>query len=260
MLVAKDAIAIGTAVTPDMVEVKEVPLDGVVGTPLHDPSQVGGQPALVTMPRGSQVNHETFGVGTSLVNIAAQLKPGETRHRLPAGPHHRAELPCQAGRHVDIIIAEKITVLQPAENHDQAGGQQRFEVVNGLEKARTVKTVLQNLRVLYVSTDASQTAATPAPGATPAPNANANAGQALPDSVVMIVAGPDQDAELIKFAQKDQTERGSVSVTIRARGRHGRRADDRHHHRQAGDGLRGPGARHRPAAAADPKALTANDS
>ncbi len=54
VLVAKDAIDIGTAVTPDMVQVKEVPLDGVVGTPYSDPSQVGGQPALVTLPAGAR--------------------------------------------------------------------------------------------------------------------------------------------------------------------------------------------------------------
>ncbi len=107
------------------------------------------------------------------MNIAAQLKPGERAIAVQLDRTTGLNFLAKPGDSVDIILAEEITVLQPAE--DQTGGAQRFEVVNGLEKARTVKTVLQNLRVLYVSTTLA-TAATPAPGAIPprmrTPNAN----------------------------------------------------------------------------------------
>jgi len=216
VLVAKQAIAIGTPVTPELVNVKDVPLTAVSGTAFNDPSQLGGRPALVAVPSGGQVSQETVGAGQGTNNISSQLKPGEKAISFQVDRTTGLDFLVQRGDSVDIVLSQQITVLQPATPQAGAptGGAQRFEVVSGLEKVRTVKAVLQNKRVLYVSVTRTQAAAQPT--ATPAPGAAPAQAQVLPESVIIVIAGTDQDAELIKFAQNDQTERGSLTVTVRA--------------------------------------------
>jgi hypothetical protein len=81
-----------------------------------------------------------------------------------------------------------------------------------LDRARArVRKLEQQERVLYVSQNrAQQSAATPSPGAENAPP------QQFTETVIIVFAGTDQDAELVKFAQRDQSEQGALTVTIRA--------------------------------------------
>jgi Flp pilus assembly protein CpaB len=210
VLVAKQDIAIGTAVTPDMVEVKEVDDTDVSGTPLGDPSLVGGRAALVAVPAGAQLNKETFGAGTVLVDISAQLKTGEKAVTIQLDRTTGVDFLVKPGDLIDLVISQDIPAVQPAA--DSTAENPRFEPVAGLQSARTVKTVLQNKRVLYVSqTRATETAATPSPG-----TEGTTAPQQFGESVIVVFAGTDQDAEIVKFAQRDQSERGVLTVTIRA--------------------------------------------
>lgn len=210
VLVAKQAIDIGTKVTPDLVEVKEVEPAAVSGTPLGDPSQVGGRPAIVAVPAGSQVSKETFGAGNVLVDISSQLKAGEKAVTLQLDRTTGVDFLVKPGDLIDVVISQDVQVLQPAA--DSTDQNPRFEPVAGLTNARTVKTVLQNKRVLYVSQSrATQTAATPSPGTEGTTQA-----QQFTESVIIVFAGTDQDAELVKFAQRDLNEKGAMTVTIRA--------------------------------------------
>ena len=210
VLVAKQAIDIGTPVTPDMVDVKEVDPAQVSGTALGDPSQLIGNPALVAVPAGSQVSKETFGTGNYSVNISGQLKAGEKAVTLQLDRTTGVDFLVKPGDIIDVVLAEDVQVLQPtADSTDQ---NPRFEPVPGLNNARTVKTILQQKRVLYVSQNrAQQSAATPSPGAENAPPP-----QQFTETVIIVFAGTDQDAELVKFAQRDQSEQGALTVTIRA--------------------------------------------
>lgn len=209
VLVAKSDIDIGTPVTPDMVVVKELEPDAVQGTPLHDPSQVGGRTALVTIPKNTQVSTEAFG-GVGTVDISASLKPGEKAITLQLDRATGVDFLVKPGDVIDVVLSQDVQVLQPTA--DSTSDNPRFEAVNGLTNARTVKTVLQQKRVLYVSQSrATQTQATPSPGA------GAPAAQApFSETVIIVFAGTDQDAELVKFAQRDLTETGAMTVTIRA--------------------------------------------
>lgn len=210
VLIAKANIDIGTPVTPDMVVVKELEPDAVQGTPLHDPSQVGGRTALVTIPKDSQVSTEAFGVG-GVVDISASLKPGEKAVTLQLDRTTGVDFLVKPGDIVDVVLSQDVQVLQPTA--DSTAANPRFEAVNGLSNARTVKTVLQQKRVLYVS-QSRATQSQPSPSATdgsaPAP------AQTFTESVIIVFAGTDQDAELVKFAQRDLTETGAMTVTIRA--------------------------------------------
>jgi len=213
VLVAKAAIEIGEAVTPAKVEPIEVQRDAVVGTRFSDPSQLTGSPALYPIGKGQQVSQEAVGLGQRAnVCITCQLLPGEKAIAFQVDRVTGLDFLVQAGDHIDIVYRAEIQVLQPAA--EQVPGQaQRFEPVTGLENAPTVKTLLQNKRVLYVSAtkirSLADVAATPSPG-----QANTQTTAAI-ETVVIVFAGTDADAEVIKFAQSDQLIIGPLTAVLR---------------------------------------------
>ena len=213
VVVAKADIAIGDPVTPGKVEVKEVDPAAVSGTRISDPSQLTGAPALFPIGKGSQVSKEAVGLGTSpTLCITCQLKPGEKAIAFQVDPVTGLDFLIQPGDHVDIVFRTTIQVLQPTA--DSVGSSNpRFEPITGLEAAPTVKTLLQDKRVLYVSATKIQPTANAS--ATPAPGTNGAA--ATPTTAVIIVfAGSDADAELIKFAQTDNSVIGPLSAILRS--------------------------------------------
>jgi Flp pilus assembly protein CpaB len=214
VLVAKADIAIGDPVTPDKVEVSQVDPAAVVGTRFADTSQVSGQRAIFDIPAGSQVSQESLGIGgAGIIDIEGQLKPGEKAIAFQVDRVTGLDFLLRPGDHVDVVLAETVQVLQPTQDTANASpGQQRFEPVQGLESARTVKTILTDKRVLYVSATRNRSvSASPSPGQTAAP-ASADIQS---DSVIIVIAGSDQDAEVIKFAQNDFSVVGPLTAILR---------------------------------------------
>ena len=218
VLVATQDIAIGDPVTPDLVEEEPVPPEAVQGTPLTSTTAVSGQPALFAIPAGSQVTSEAIGLTTGeRICIACQLQPGEKAISFQVDRVTGLDFLVTPGDYIDILLAGQVDVLQEtadsAANPDEAAPP-RFEVVTGLEDQRTVKAVLQDKRVLYVSsTRAIQPEPVDADGdgvADPEQPA-----QAVIDSVIIVFAGSDQDAEVIKFAQRDLAEVGFLTAVVR---------------------------------------------
>jgi Flp pilus assembly protein CpaB len=221
VLVATQDIAIGDAVTPELVTTREIPVEAVQGTALRDPSEVGGQPALLAVPEGSQVTASVIGTEQGdVICIACMLEPGEKAVTYQVDRVTGVDFLVKPGDTIDIVMSQSISVLQ--ETADSAANEDpeapaRFETVTGLENQRTVKAVLQNKRVLYVSTsraiepepveDTNQDGVIDDNDAPPA--------QAAVDSVIIVFAGTDQDAEVIKFAQNDLSEVGSLTTVIR---------------------------------------------
>jgi pilus assembly protein CpaB len=216
VLVATQDIEIGDPVTPDLVETQEVEPGAAVATRLADPSQLRGQPALFRVPAGSQVTQELIGVVLpGEVPLGEQLQPGEKAIAIQVERVTGLDFLVRPGDIIDIVTAQQITVLQETVDSAQAeeGVPVRFETVPGLEDVRTVKTVLQNKRVLYVSATRSR-ATTPEPAEGEEPPAQPPAEQVI-ENVIIVFAGTDQDAEVIKFAQRDLNELGALTVVIR---------------------------------------------
>jgi Flp pilus assembly protein CpaB len=212
VLVAKADIAIGDAVTPELVEVQKVDPEDVSGTRLGDPSQLTGSPALFPIQAGSQVSKEAVGLGTiTNICITCQLEPGEKAIAFQVERVTGLDFLVQRGDHIDIIYKATVQVLQPTADSDPANP--RFEPITGLESAPTVKTLLQDKRVLYVSATKikpiADPSATPVPGTTTKPDASI-------ETVVIVFAGTDADAEVIKFAQSDQSVLGPLTAVLRA--------------------------------------------
>jgi Flp pilus assembly protein CpaB len=216
VLVAKADIAIGDAVTPDKVVTKDVDPTAVTGTRFSDTSQLTGSPALYPIAKDQQVSQESVGLGPRATQcITCQLKPGEKAIAFQVDRVTGLDFLVQAGDHIDIVYRATIQILQPtADTVNGPAGRQRFEPVTGLEAAPTVKTLLQNKRVLYVSATRIHSIADTT--ATPSPGQQANTQTAAPiETVVIVFAGTDADAEVVKFAQTDQSVIGPLTAILR---------------------------------------------
>ncbi|MGH2445263.1 MAG: Flp pilus assembly protein CpaB [Candidatus Limnocylindria bacterium] len=220
VLVTTQAIELGDPITPDVVEELLVDPEAVQGTPLRSTSAVAGQAALVPIPEGSQVTAEMIGLGDrTLVDISAQLNPGEKAISFQVDRVTGLDFLVTAGDDIDIILSQQISVLQEtadsAANPDE-NAPPRFEAVTGLENQRTVKAVLQDKRVLYVS---ATRATAPEPvdtnGDGVVTEEDEQPAAAAIDSVIIVFAGTDQDAEVIKFAQNDLGEVGQLTAVVR---------------------------------------------
>lgn len=214
VVVAKKDIAIGDAVTPELVEVKAVDPAAVSGTRIADPSQLTGSPALFPVKAGSQVSQEAVGLGTTgNFCIVCQLEPGEKAIAFQVERVTGLDFLIQPGDHIDIIFRGEVQVLQPTAD-SASTGTPRFEPITGLENAPTVKTLLQDKRVLYVSATKIKPIADA--NATPAPGGTAAKASAEIETVIVVFAGTDSDAEVIKFAQTDQSILGPLTAVLRA--------------------------------------------
>jgi Flp pilus assembly protein CpaB len=211
VVVATQDIAIGDSVTPDLVETLEVDPAAVVGTRIADPSALTGAPALFPISEGSQVSREALGGGSDTTTcIACQLEPGQKAIAFRVERVTGLDFLIQRGDHIDILFRGQVQVLQPTVDSDPENP--RFEQITGLESAPTVKTLLQDKRVLYVSATKIKPIADPS--ATPVPGAAAKPETAI-ETVVIVFAGTDADAEVIKFAQNDQSVIGPLTAVLR---------------------------------------------
>ena len=220
VLVATQDIAIGDPVTPDVVEEMQIDPEAVLGDPLRSRTEVTGEPALIAVPAGSQVSAQVIGrAGISGPNIAAQLEPGEKAVTFQVDRVTGVDFLVKPGDTIDIVMSQAISVLQ--ETADSAANEDpeappRFEAVVGLENQRTVKAVLQDKRVLYVSsTRAIEQEPVDTNGDGVIDENDEQPTQAAVDSVIIVFAGTDQDAEVIKFAQNDFSEVGAITAVIR---------------------------------------------
>jgi pilus assembly protein CpaB len=220
VLVATEDIEIGEAVTPDLAEEQAIDPEGVAGTRIASASQLTGQPALQVIPAGSQITGEAIGLGRrDQVDISARLNPGEKAIAFQVDPVTGADFLITEGDTIDILMTQSITVLQEtadsAANPDE-NAPQRFEPVTGLEDQRTVKAILQDKRVIYVS-DTKATAPEPTTDTNNdgVVDENDTPAEQVIESVIIIFAGNDQDAEVIKFAQNALGEQGSLTALVR---------------------------------------------
>jgi Flp pilus assembly protein CpaB len=220
VLVAREDIEIGTQVTPDLVEEQEIDPEAVQGTPLRSTTAVSGQAAVFPIPAGSQVTGESIGLGNRLaVNLPALLNPGEKAIAFQVDRVTGIDFLVKPGDTIDIVTTQLINVLQEtadsAANTDE-NAPPRFESIPGLEAAPTVKAILQDKRVLYVSATRAQEQEpvdTNQDGVID--EADEQPAEAAIDSVIVVIAGTAQDAEVIKFAQSDVTEVGSLMAIVR---------------------------------------------
>ena len=219
VMVAREAIAIGDPCLPEAVEPRQVAADAVVNTRIPDASMLTGRPALVAIAAGQQVNQEACGIiGRGIGDIEQSLEPGERAVAFQVDRVTGLDFLIQAGDRIDVVIAQEVTPIQQtadsiAEQDTNQDAPPRYEAVTGLTNVRTVKTIITDRRVLYVSATRVRQAQTGIASASPAQGQQQAAAQI--ENVIIVFAGNDQDAELIKFAQRDLGELGALTAVLR---------------------------------------------
>jgi Flp pilus assembly protein CpaB len=201
--VAASDIAIGDEVTPAMVEESEIPLEAVQTGALLDVSQLGNRTALFDLPAGAQVTERLFGGETGSVDIEGQLLPGEKAFAVQFDPVTGMNFLIQQGDHVDVILTVDFA-------SGTVAGSAHLRP-NDTEIVRTVKAVLQNKRVLYVSA----TNIPPPPVFDEEGNEVPQPESVAPNSIIVVFAGSNADAELFTFAQRGAGEVGALTMTLR---------------------------------------------
>ena len=204
VLVAIAEIPPDTDVTADLVEQREVDLDAVLPGALRDTSQLADRTTVVAIPVGAQVTEAAFG-GTqdTQADLEAQLLPGEKAIAVQLDPVTGLNFLIEQGDVVDLIVSidfapGKVVGAPHLRSNDS-------------EIVRTVKAVLQAKRVLYTSDSNIPLPPTLDEEGNVVPPAQTEA----PGNAIIIIAGSDADAELLKFAQRDGSEVGTISVTLR---------------------------------------------
>lgn len=218
VLEATEDIAIGDPVTPEKAEVVQVEVDAAAQTRIGATSLLTGRPALVPIPVGTQITQEMVGLGTQpSVNIEAALEPGEKAIAFQVDPVTGLNFLITPGDRIDVVVTQEVTPLQETQDSIDARAndpqlQPRYEAVPGVSNVRTVKTILQDRRVLYVSGTNVRQVQTGAPAeGEEQPAAEA---QTL-DTVIIVFAGSDQDAEVVKFAQRADGDFGTLTAILR---------------------------------------------
>jgi Flp pilus assembly protein CpaB len=202
VLVATVDIAIGDEVTPDMVEKQDIQVEAVQTGALIDPSQLANQVAIRALPSGAQVTESLFGAAGT-VDIESQLLPGEKAVAIQFDPVTGMNFLVQEGDHVDLILAVDFA-------SGTIAGSPHLRP-NDTEIVRTVKTMLQNKRVLYVSA----TNIPPPPTVDEEGNEVPPPETASPTSIIVVLALNDVDAEMVTFAQRGAGEVGAWTLTLR---------------------------------------------
>ena len=106
---------------------------------------------------GEQITLEKAGlVRRRAARIEPQLEPGEKAIAFQVDRVTGLDFLLTAGDHIDIVIAQDVTPIQQtadsvAEQQNNSDAPARYEAVTGLSNVRTVKTIIQDRRVLYVS-------------------------------------------------------------------------------------------------------------
>ena len=126
-------------------------------------------------------------------DIACMLEPGEKAIAFQVDRVTGLDFLVNAGDSIDIILSQQISVLQEtadsAANPDE-NAPPRFEAVTGLENQRTVKAILQDKRVVYVSqTRAVEQEPTEDTNGDGVIDENDTPSEAVIDSVIIIFAG-----------------------------------------------------------------------
>jgi pilus assembly protein CpaB len=196
VVVAMVDIPLGTLITTDMLSKQTISLTAVKPNAYADPSQVIGQTNKQAITAGQQVTSDQFAVIGGTIDVPV----GKRAFAISVNELTGVGNLVQVGDYVDVLITERITVVQ--KNPDGT-----VATVPGISDATTVKMplLLQEIQVI-----GTIDATAPAPAAQGAPAASA-APVITGQSKLLILALTPQQAEVMLFARTS----GTIDVVLR---------------------------------------------
>ena len=217
-IVAAKDIPLGTIVTADMIESKDIKVTEKPADAYTLPADAIGLTATTDVLAGQKVGPQTFSTTTVNPDIGRLLDPGKRAIAVPVDQVTGVGTLIKPGDRVDVVLAflEDQTAKNPitVENAPTREGQplttvRNFTTVDALLSNTTVKVLVENLRVVGSLLPPPSGETTADPNAPTGPTYGGEAGTQL----VLLEVTPQQ-AELIRFTQLD----GNLSLVLRAPG------------------------------------------
>ena len=217
-IVAAKDIPLGTIVTADMIESKDIKVTEKPADAYTLPADAIGLTATTDVLAGQKVGPQTFSTTTVNPDIGRLLDPGKRAIAVPVDQVTGVGTLIKPGDRVDVVLAflEDQTAKNPitVENAPTREGQplttvRNFATVDALLSNTTVKVLVENLRVVGSLLPPPTGETTADPNAPTGPTYGGGAGTQL----VLLEVTPQQ-AELIRFTQLD----GNLSLVLRAPG------------------------------------------
>jgi Flp pilus assembly protein CpaB len=204
---AKQDIGLGTVITKDMVEARNLNVDVRPADAFGDIGQVVGKTARSQIKQGALLGVADFsaGAGGGSQNVAQLLDPGLRAIAVEVDQATGVGTLINVGDRVDVLVGFTGADKFPLVSVDPTT--KALMQVPGINST-TTKLILQNMLVVGTLVPPTPVPANSTAGASPAPAGAALTGQ----QELVILAVTPQQAEVIKFAQID----GLISLVLRS--------------------------------------------
>jgi pilus assembly protein CpaB len=188
-VVAANDIPIGTTVTADMVETRDVRISEMPDGAYTLAADAINQTTTDNVLKGQKIGPQAFSTVTVSHDIARLVGPGRRAMSISVSQVDGVGLLIKPGDRVDVVLAISGLEKFPIVTTDPQTGM--ITPVEGLN-ATSVKAIIQNLEVVGVI--------------------QAAGGEALATSATVILAVSAQEAEVLRFAQLEAT----ISLILRS--------------------------------------------
>jgi pilus assembly protein CpaB len=212
VVVAAQSLALGAAVTAEMVATETRPQSAAVDTygRLED---VVGLVVRRAVAQGEALTTQDFLAAVTVPELVRSIQPGLRAIAVPLSKVDSVGMLLQPGDYVDVILTiddpdglNPIVVPNPTSPPASLGATGETAPYTGIDEFlnnTTVKVVVQNVQVLAALPQESEES--------PETTTNSSKPQEVAD-VIAVLAVPPQQVEVIRFAEMD----GHVSLVLRA--------------------------------------------
>ena len=208
IVVASQNLAIGTALTPDMLSTTTWPQSQATNT-YGSPNDVVGLVVRRTVAQGEALKIQDFQSAVTIPDLVTAIQPGMRAMAVPLSRIDSVGMLLQPGDWVDVVLTiddrDGLNPVSIANPGASPGVAPPYVAIDEFVNNTTVKVVVQNVQILAALPNQPLTDAA-GQGGSNAPTASSS-----PD-VIAILAVQPQQVEVIRFAQID----GRVSLVLRS--------------------------------------------
>lgn len=200
VVVARDYIPVGTKITQDMVEVKQIPASAAISDPIGDLKDIVGQVSRFPVNANEQFSRGRLIQSAQAKALSFAIPPGLRGVAVPVDKTTSPTELLSPGDFVDVIVSSKETALA-------IGAQTVPTAANAATDLKAAVTLLQNVQVLSIEKNFVDN------GLPYDSTVRGTPDDKTTGSYVTLALAPDQ-AQLLWLASQD----GKVTLTLRAFG------------------------------------------
>lgn len=207
VVVAAQSLALGTALTPEMLGTATLPQSQATNT-YGSPNDVVGLVVRRGVVEGEALKIQDFQSAVTVPDLVAAIQPGLRAMAVPLSRVDSVGMLLQPGDWVDVVLTiddrDGLNPMSIPNPGATPGIAPPYVAIDEFVNNTTVKVVVQNVQILAALHDQPQTDTQQ--GGSTGPTASAS-----PD-VIAIIAVQPQQVEVIRFAQVD----GRISLVLRS--------------------------------------------